>query len=580
MVWSIFLRFQSFELQKHREESAQNAEHEISDAATNSFNSDMLSWIKKQAQVYSPELQVAGFSDKTWNDGKLFAAILSSLYPDEFAPSIVDALTPHELLNKVFTFAEKHLGVPQILNADEFLNNEYDEKDILLYLSEMRMKITQYEKEQEIENSLKKKEAEMSKHIETDAVRAIKNDLETKLKECETMISSLTKTNENLKSENAKLNEQLSKKEEQLSTTEIELKSKNESLVLKEKELQMKEAVIAEKNICIERHDEVIKAKEEEIQAKNKAISAKEDELLSKDKEIKAKSDALLQQAAGEKALVTAELDEKNKEIELKDRMLATSEEKLKARDEEVCAKVKELSEKDSELLEKTAMLKDAKMQLIEKEAKINDLQSTVDTSTKLLQSKDEEIKTKSTELLTVTQKFAQLTENLEKERTEAAKTKEVMGQLEAHVVLQTNELVDIKNRYEREKVEIQQRSQDQLNEIKKHKDMNTEYEKELQDLQTKYQLLFKTIKEYKSPTELLLRIKTLEEEVEYMKDVVAKKEELFCEERNRLIHDRPVLVKTVRDPNDALRITQDGLMIARLERMIDEQQEKYDVLA
>jgi hypothetical protein len=75
--------------------------------------------------------------------------LISSVLPDDFPPSkaILSDTNSIELLKKAFAVAESKIGIPQILEAENMLNNVHDEKDVLLYLSEMRLKMDSFNKE-------------------------------------------------------------------------------------------------------------------------------------------------------------------------------------------------------------------------------------------------------------------------------------------------------------------------------------------------------------------------------------------------------------------------------------------------
>ena len=81
MIWSIFLRYQSVELEKRSKETGNNE--------AISFNADMLNWIETQKDKDYTE-QISSFSSKYWSDGKIFASILAPIFPEDFAKEITD----------------------------------------------------------------------------------------------------------------------------------------------------------------------------------------------------------------------------------------------------------------------------------------------------------------------------------------------------------------------------------------------------------------------------------------------------------------------------------------------------------
>eukprot|EP01096_Ripella_sp_DP13-Kostka_P005021 TRINITY_DN1764_c0_g3_i2.p1 TRINITY_DN1764_c0_g3~~TRINITY_DN1764_c0_g3_i2.p1 ORF type:complete len:1071 (+),score=614.96 TRINITY_DN1764_c0_g3_i2:168-3380(+) len=91
--------------------------------------SEILDWVRECVSVKG--IQISNF-DSNWVDGVSFAALVSSLKPDQLDFEAVSKLSPQERLTQTFEVARVHLNVPPLLETD---GGYLDERCVLTYLS-------------------------------------------------------------------------------------------------------------------------------------------------------------------------------------------------------------------------------------------------------------------------------------------------------------------------------------------------------------------------------------------------------------------------------------------------------------
>lgn len=93
----------------------------------------LLLWCKKKTQGYK-DVNVKNFSD-SWEDGLAFCALIHKHRPDLLD---FDSLNKEDRLKNLqlaFDVAEKHLDIPQLLDAQDMVNFKPDEKAVMTYVA-------------------------------------------------------------------------------------------------------------------------------------------------------------------------------------------------------------------------------------------------------------------------------------------------------------------------------------------------------------------------------------------------------------------------------------------------------------
>ncbi|KAL3319535.1 hypothetical protein Ciccas_001791 [Cichlidogyrus casuarinus] len=129
LIWTIILRFQIQEL-----EFSDQSQANSNKTATKwtSVKESLLLWCQRETKTY--DVKIDNFHS-SWNDGKAFTALIHSHTPDSFDYQATVEKEPVQMLNIVFTEAEKTFSVPKLLDPEDVLVPKPDEKSILTYLS-------------------------------------------------------------------------------------------------------------------------------------------------------------------------------------------------------------------------------------------------------------------------------------------------------------------------------------------------------------------------------------------------------------------------------------------------------------
>jgi len=95
----------------------------------------LLLWAKKKTKGYQ-HCNVQNLHT-SFQDGMAFCALIHAHRPDLLDYSKLDPKNPRESLKTAFEIAEKHLGIPQLLDVDDMLDSpKPDERAVILYLSQ------------------------------------------------------------------------------------------------------------------------------------------------------------------------------------------------------------------------------------------------------------------------------------------------------------------------------------------------------------------------------------------------------------------------------------------------------------
>eukprot|EP00794_Sanderia_malayensis_P004535 gene4535-5132_t len=144
LIWSIILHFQ------------------IS-AAKAMFNQEQLSpkqaliiWCKELADGY-PGVRIENFTT-SWKDGLAFNAVIHRHRPDLIDYTYVQAAQPPARLENAFSVAERDLGVHRLLEPDDILVAEVDEKAVLTYVSSLYKALPTIPPHVRMQNDLERKQ--------------------------------------------------------------------------------------------------------------------------------------------------------------------------------------------------------------------------------------------------------------------------------------------------------------------------------------------------------------------------------------------------------------------------------------
>ncbi|KAL7032834.1 hypothetical protein ACKWTF_007407 [Chironomus riparius] len=126
LIWTIILRFQIQEIEIDVDEENETSEKKSAKDA-------LLLWCQRKTSGYSG-VHIQDFSS-SWRSGLGFNALIHSHRPDLFDYSSLQAGRNIENLNHAFEIAERHLGIPKLLDAEDIDQPRIDEKSVLTYVA-------------------------------------------------------------------------------------------------------------------------------------------------------------------------------------------------------------------------------------------------------------------------------------------------------------------------------------------------------------------------------------------------------------------------------------------------------------
>jgi hypothetical protein len=136
----------------------------------------LLLWAKKKTKGYQ-HCNVQNLHT-SFQDGMAFCALIHAHRPDLIDYNKLDPNNPRENLKTAFETAEKHLGIPQLLDVDDLLDSpKPDERAVILYLSQYYHAFAGQKKAGEASNTIGRIVDSRS------ANEKLKNDYERKAKE-------------------------------------------------------------------------------------------------------------------------------------------------------------------------------------------------------------------------------------------------------------------------------------------------------------------------------------------------------------------------------------------------------------
>lgn len=126
LIWTIILRFQIQEIEIDVDEENESSEKKSAKDA-------LLLWCQRKTSGYHG-VHIHNFTD-SWRSGLGFNALIHAHRPDLFRWSEVPATNHVETLNHAFDVAQKHLGIPPLLDAEDVDTSRPDEKSVMTYVA-------------------------------------------------------------------------------------------------------------------------------------------------------------------------------------------------------------------------------------------------------------------------------------------------------------------------------------------------------------------------------------------------------------------------------------------------------------
>uniref|UniRef100_A0A182F9J7 Spectrin beta chain, non-erythrocytic 5 n=1 Tax=Anopheles albimanus TaxID=7167 RepID=A0A182F9J7_ANOAL len=126
LIWTIILRFQIQEIEIDVDEENDSSEKKSAKDA-------LLLWCQRKTHGYQ-HVHISDFTN-SWRSGLGFNALIHSHRPDLFDYNSLMPGRNIENLNHAFEVAERELGIPQLLDAEDIDTARPDEKSILTYVA-------------------------------------------------------------------------------------------------------------------------------------------------------------------------------------------------------------------------------------------------------------------------------------------------------------------------------------------------------------------------------------------------------------------------------------------------------------
>ncbi|XP_062560998.1 spectrin beta chain, non-erythrocytic 5 isoform X2 [Armigeres subalbatus] len=126
LIWTIILRFQIQEIEIDVDEENESSEKKSAKDA-------LLLWCQRKTQGYQ-HVHITDFTN-SWRSGLGFNALIHSHRPDLFDYNSLMPGRNIENLNHAFEVADRELGIPRLLDAEDIDTARPDEKSILTYVA-------------------------------------------------------------------------------------------------------------------------------------------------------------------------------------------------------------------------------------------------------------------------------------------------------------------------------------------------------------------------------------------------------------------------------------------------------------
>jgi len=256
----------------------------------------LLQWVKNQTAGYRG-VDIKGFKD-SWHDGLALSALVHKFDPSLLDYDSIDPNNKEQNLLNAFAVAEKSMGIPQLLEAQDLMNCNPDERSVIFYISLFfHAFVANEDKRKLIDQSRATQQSMADLKAKLEAEAAARAEEERRRKELEAQIAALLKEIEDLKTR-LRLAELLHKDDkayllEKIQALEELLKSEGaESAEAQERARRLRKEL-----------EDAYKAREE-LEELRRKLQAEGSSLLSE-----------LERAEEEKKRLRAELEELRKKI-------------------------------------------------------------------------------------------------------------------------------------------------------------------------------------------------------------------------------------------------------------------------
>jgi len=143
LVWNLICRFHSAEA-THGPSCSDDHDHaahqDVDDSAhTQSFRTTLLGWVRDALASCGDQChgEIANFSE-SFRDGLALCAIISHYVPQALDFHEVEKLPAQQRLERVFAVARSELGVMPMLDPEDFLDEDLDDKCVMAYVATIR----------------------------------------------------------------------------------------------------------------------------------------------------------------------------------------------------------------------------------------------------------------------------------------------------------------------------------------------------------------------------------------------------------------------------------------------------------
>jgi len=128
LIWMLILRYQislSFD--------SGNSEV-LSPTSASNAKERLLNWVRSQISTEEYRISITNF-DSCWQDGVALCALVHKFVPNAFDFHSLDRNNVIKNLEMAFDIAEKELGIPKVLDAQDVASSLPDEQSIMTYVS-------------------------------------------------------------------------------------------------------------------------------------------------------------------------------------------------------------------------------------------------------------------------------------------------------------------------------------------------------------------------------------------------------------------------------------------------------------
>ncbi|XP_072594223.1 spectrin beta chain, non-erythrocytic 5 [Vulpes vulpes] len=147
LIWVIILRFQISHISLDREEFGASA-------ALLSAKEALLVWCQRKTAGYA-NVNITDFS-RSWSDGLAFSALIHAHRPDLLDYCSLHPKRPLHNLDLAFHVAEQELGIAQLLDPEDVVALQPDERSIMTYVSLYYHHFSRLHQEQTVQRRLAK----------------------------------------------------------------------------------------------------------------------------------------------------------------------------------------------------------------------------------------------------------------------------------------------------------------------------------------------------------------------------------------------------------------------------------------